>query len=101
MKKYELVPKAVKDLMSILGYTGKNSGREAAFDLEEVLSDAFSRLADYPGLGHKRHDLTSLELYFYTVDPYLIVYRRAVDPLQIVGVLHTSRDVKRLLQTRK
>jgi antitoxin ParD1/3/4/toxin ParE1/3/4 len=56
-----------------------------------------SRLAEMPLLGHLRQDLTDEGLRFWQVYSYLIVYRPETRPLQVVRVLHASRDVRRLL----
>lgn len=61
--------------------------------------DAFEGLADIPGKGHKRPDLTNRDVLFFSVYQYMIVYRRAT-LVEIVAVLHGKRDVKRLLKTR-
>ncbi len=61
---------------------------------------AFGGLAEFPGKGHLREDLTSLPLHFFLLDTYLIVYNRAASPLAIHAVLHTSRDVRSLLRKR-
>jgi plasmid stabilization system protein ParE len=37
------------------------------------------------------------DLLFFLVHSYLIVYRRDKLPLNVVRVLHSARDVKRLL----
>ena len=52
-----------------------------------------------PGKGHKRPDLTSRDVLFFSVYQYMIVYRRT-ELVEIVAVLHGKRDVKRLLKTR-
>jgi len=49
-------------------------------------------------LGHLRADLADESLRFWQVYSYLIVYRAEADPLQVVRVLHASRDVRTLLQ---
>ncbi len=61
--------------------------------------DAFETLADVPGKGHKRPDLTPRDVLFFSVYQYMIVYRRA-ELLEVVAVLHGKRDVKRLLESR-
>lgn len=61
--------------------------------------DAFEGLADLPGKGHKRPDLSSRDVLFYSVYQYMIVYRRAAT-VEIVAVLHGKRHVKRLLKRR-
>jgi antitoxin ParD1/3/4/toxin ParE1/3/4 len=55
------------------------------------------RLAEAPGLGHLRDDLTDEPLRFWAVYSYLIVYRPETDPLEIVRVLHGARDVRAVL----
>jgi plasmid stabilization system protein ParE len=61
--------------------------------------DAFEGLADGPGKGHKRPDLTSRDVLFFSVYQYMIVYRRAA-MVEIIAVPHGKRNVKRLLRTR-
>ena len=66
--------------------------------IQSELVDAFESLADVPGKGHKRPDLTNKDLLFFSVYQYMIVYRQAA-MVEIVAVLHGKRDVKRLLKT--
>ena len=54
----------------------------------------------FPHAGHCRRDLTEADVRFYPVYSYLIVYRPESSPLQIVSVLHASRDVPRILAQR-
>lgn len=67
--------------------------------IQGELVDAFETLADVPGKGHKRPDLTPRDVLFFSVYQYMIVYRRA-ELLEVVAVLHGKRDVKRLLESR-
>lgn len=62
--------------------------------------DAFEGLADVPGKGHKRADLTNRDVLFFSVYQYMIVDRRT-ELVEIVAVLHGKRDVQWLLKTRK
>ena len=55
-------------------------------------------LADRPGIGHLRADLSGDAFLFWPVLSYLVIYRPGTDPLQIVRVLHGKRDVRRLLE---
>ena len=54
-----------------------------------------------PLLGHKRLDLTKFPVLFLRAfpSPYMIIYRDRT-PLEIVGALHGSRSIKRLLRKR-
>jgi len=56
-------------------------------------------LADVPGKGHKRSDLTNRDVLFFSVYQYLIVYR-PTELVEIVAVLHGKRNVERLLKSR-
>jgi antitoxin ParD1/3/4/toxin ParE1/3/4 len=91
---------------------------DAAFDLEDIwefiaadsidqadrwiatLFDAFDQVARSPGIGHYRKDLTDLDVLFWPVGSYLIIYRQRHPEIQIVGVTQGSRDVPSFLRRR-
>lgn len=50
-----------------------------------------------PGIGHVREDLADKRHRFFPLGSYLIVYRSEAKPLQVVRILHASRDVQQLL----
>ena len=58
----------------------------------------FRKLANQPGIGHYRQDLTDEPFRFWSVGSYLIIYWTDTDPLEILRVMHSSRDIARLLQ---
>jgi len=60
---------------------------------------AFEGLAGVPGKGHRRPDLTSRDVLFFSVYQYMVIYRRT-GLVEIVAVLHGKRDVERLLKAR-
>lgn len=99
MKRYLVAPEAEGDLRQIWRYLLGEAGLAVANRIQGKLVDAFEGLADVPGKGHKRPDLTSRDVLFFSVYQYMIVYRRA-ELVEIVAVLHGKRDVKRLLRTR-
>ena len=99
MKRYLVAPEAENDLRQIWRYLRREASPAIADRIQGELVDAFENLAAVPGKGHKRSDLTSSDVLFFTVYQYMIVYRRAT-LLEIVAVLHGKRDVKRLLKTR-
>jgi len=99
MKPYLVAPEAEDDLRQIWRYLLEEAGLAIANRIQGELVDAFEGLADVPGKGHKRHDLTSRDVLFFSVYQYMIVYRRA-ELVEIVAVLHGKRDVKRLLKAR-
>ena len=67
--------------------------------IQAELLDAFGGLAEPPGKGHRRGDLTRRDVVFFSVYQYMIVYRRAAT-VEIVCVLHAKRNVKRILKER-
>ena len=52
-----------------------------------------------PARGHKRADLTTHDVLFFSLYQYMIVYRRRI-MVEIVAVLHGKRNVKKLLKNR-
>jgi len=71
---------------------------EAALKVYGALEEAFKLLAENPGVGHTREDLTDRPLKFWSVFSYLVVYDPASAPLTVVAVLHGARDVGQLLK---
>jgi antitoxin ParD1/3/4/toxin ParE1/3/4 len=68
--------------------------------VEAVIRDRIGFLAKNPHAGHWRRYLTSEAVRFFPVYSYLVVYRPAITPLQVVAVLHGRRDVERILRQR-
>jgi len=99
--RYTLAPEAARDLVEIWRYLKKESGQETADRVESVIRSKFVYLADFPAAGHWRRDLTSAEVRFFSVYSYLIVYRPETKPLEIVSILHGSRDVAGVLTERR
>ena len=99
MKPYVVSPDSESDLKQIWRYLLGEAGLAVANRIQGELVDAFEGLADVPGKGHRRPDLTNRDVLFFSVYQYMIVYRRR-STVEIVAVLHGKRDVKRLLKTR-
>jgi plasmid stabilization system protein ParE len=99
VKHYLVAPEAEDDLRQIWRYLLGEAGLAVANRIQEELVDAFEGLAGLPGKGHRRSDLTSRDVLFFSVYQYMIVYRRGA-LLEIVAVLHGKRDLKRLFKTR-
>jgi plasmid stabilization system protein ParE len=62
--------------------------------------EVFSDLAETPGIGHRRLDLTRLPLHFHFVAPYMVIYQRDRSPLAIHAVLHGARHLRKILRKR-
>ncbi|SPF55190.1 Plasmid stabilization system [Candidatus Sulfopaludibacter sp. SbA4] len=95
-----LAPQAARDLAQIWRYLKKESGQETADRIESIIRDKIAFLAEAPGIGHWRRDLTTADVRFFAVYSYLIVYRPETKPLQVVSILHARRDVERILAKR-
>jgi plasmid stabilization system protein ParE len=87
---------ALADLDEIWLYIAQDSV-EAADRVVERLYAAIHKLAENPGVGHKRQDLTNQAVRFWRVYNYLIVYRAEARPIEIARVLHGYRDIASLL----
>jgi plasmid stabilization system protein ParE len=72
------------------------------------LADAFSyafesgvrHLRQWPYTGHRRRDLVKEDVCFWFEDPFFLVIQITDETLSIIAVLHSSRDVSRILRQR-
>ena len=96
MAEYVLSAKALNNLESIRDFIAVEN-RQAADHIVEELFAAFEHLAEWPGSGHTRYDLTERDIRFWPVRSYLVVYRET-DPLQIIAILHGARDIPSIIR---
>jgi plasmid stabilization system protein ParE len=90
---------AETQLLEILDYLADES-ESAAVRVRHAIYDAIGKLAESPGIGHTRQDLTDRALKFWSVYSYLVVYDPESRPLTIIAVLHGARDVGDLLKDK-
>lgn len=95
--RFVLTEVAETQLLEILDYVADES-EFAAVRVRNAIYDAIGKLAERPGIGHKREDLTDRPLKFWSVYSYLVVYDPESRPLTIVAVLRGARDVGELLK---
>jgi toxin ParE1/3/4 len=95
VRKFELARRALGDLQDIWEFVSEDSFGAADRLLDEFYR-AFDQLAEMPGMGHRRQDLTNRDVLFWPVHSYLITYQPS-SPLRIVRVVHGRRDVKKFL----
>jgi len=96
MSKYPFTPQAVADLFEIWTFIAQDNPT-AADRVEEAVYRACNFLADSPLVERMRKDLTPLPVRFWVVQPYLnyiIVYNPEKEPLQIIRILHSARDLR-------
>ena len=99
MRPYVLSSAAVLDLEAIWEYIAQDN-MDAADGWIGKLFGAFEAIAQTPGMGHKREDLTSYPILFWPVGSYLILYRAERDPIEIVAVTQGARDIPAFLRLR-
>jgi plasmid stabilization system protein ParE len=95
MKRFKLSPEAAQDVQEIWAYTATDSIK-AARRLRLQILDACQKIAENPGIGHSRVDLTDKPVLFWPAGSYLIIYTTR-KPVEIVRVLHGARDIPNLL----
>ena len=65
--RYILAPQAARDLVQIWRYIKNESSEETADRVEFIMRDRFAYLAQFPGGGHWRRDLTDADVRFFSV----------------------------------
>ena len=96
MKLFILTPRAEQDVSDIWDYIADDS-IEAADRVLAALEKTVHRLSKNPGIGHMREELADRRHRFFLVYSCLIVYRFETNPLQVIRVLHATRDVQSIL----
>lgn len=94
MRRYLIAPIAEQDLEDMVTYIAEESPISAKKMLDRFF-DAMDNLAENPGMGHTRTDLTSKPVRFWPIGHYLIIYKDT-NPIQIVRVLSGYRDITNL-----
>ncbi len=95
-ERFVLTPAARSDLIEIDDYL-RSKSRRAADRVRAALREGMRKLAKRPQIGHLREDPANERLRFWSVYSYLIIYRAEVRPVQVVRILHASRDVRNVL----
>jgi plasmid stabilization system protein ParE len=91
--RYFLTASAVRDLDLIKEQLLDSGGKRVARYVFVQFREAFLFLGNNPQAGHRREDLTAAQLKFWSVFSYLIIYDPATQPVEILNVVHGSRDV--------
>lgn len=99
MKAYLLGSAVEADLNSIWDYIAQDN-IDAADRWISKPFDSFQAIADNPGIGHTRKDLTNLPIKFWPIGAYVILYRTKNKRVEIVAVTQGARDIPLFLQSR-
>lgn len=99
MPGYWLTPQARTGFQNIVDCVEDRFGARAAERVLDRLLDTFERLAESPGIGQHREDLTSDDrIRFWSVGPTLIAYRSVGDSIQILIIERGERDWEQLMK---
>jgi toxin ParE1/3/4 len=91
MVTYDFHPEVRVDLDEIWQFIAADNP-DAADRLIAEIVDAIDALVPFPGVGHRRPDLTGRPLRFIVVREYLIAYAPDEKPLWVVAVMHGRRS---------
>lgn len=97
MASYQMNSKAEEDLLGIWSYIAENSPASAT-KLIRTFHQHFILLAENARLGQARPDIAP-ELRYFPIKRYLILYRQISDGVEIMRVVHGSRNVGALFDT--
>jgi len=96
---YRISKRADRDLREILDYIARDSV-ETADRVDREFHAEFQKLAEMPGMGHRRADVKSKRYWFSSLYNYVIAYRIEKGILIVIRVVHGARDFKRLFRSR-
>ena len=100
MRALFLKPQATLDLLEIWNRLAEEN-IDAAIRFNLQVESDLEALRQSPGLGHFRRDLTKMEIRFWTVFSWFIIYRFDDEQVTIVRVIHGMRNVKTILKNLK
>jgi len=89
---------ALADLEGIWDHIGQAAGGTTASDFVADLLDAIERLAEMPGMGHRRADVRHPGYRFWSVKSYVIAYRADAQVLRVARIIHGHRDFRLLFR---
>jgi toxin ParE1/3/4 len=92
-------PRALADLAEIWAYIAEDSpDRADAF--VDLIDSKFQALSRRPGVGRRRPELSS-DIRSLTVGRYVVFYLPISGGIEIVRVLHGSRDIESIFENEQ
>ncbi len=88
---------AEEDLKDIWEYVAQHN-TEAASKLIKEITKRLAVLRDFPQAGREQHNLL-INLRSLAVKGYIIFYQPSEDGVEILRVLHGSRDIDRIFES--
>ncbi len=96
MNSYFITPQATQDLEEIHDFIVEDS-TSAALKLLDLFEEKFQMIAQSPEMGRKREEL-ALALRSFPAGRYVIFYRCGQNRIEVIRVLHGSRDIETILE---
>lgn len=94
---YQLRKEAQLDLEDIFDYSDEVFGLNIAVKYLNDLEAIFFNLCEYPNIGKNRSDI-QVGVYSFVHREHLILYKISETKIDILRVLHQSRDLPRFLK---
>ena len=94
MNRYKISQLAEQDLEDIWVYIAQSNQIAADKQIANILN-RLPMLAQFPDLGQMRDDLGE-KLRSFPLKPYIVFYTKLDDGIEVVRILHQSRDIDRL-----
>jgi len=94
--RYQLTETADGELEAILVNIAERDGLERALHVNKKFHEAFGKLAQTPGMGRARPQLTGAHARWWPVFKFLVVYEADDAGVIILRVVHGSRDLDQL-----
>ncbi len=98
MTSARFTPLALHDLKEIRDFIAKDKSGIAS-QYMAMLKRKCELLANTPGLGVQREEYCML--YKFPVDSYLIFYRPSQEDIDVISILHGSRDIDSLFNAQR
>src|ERR1700755_1712378 len=101
MPRYKRSLASKSDYLEIWLYVAEQSQSVNAADrVVSSFDEKLSLLASHPGMGPSREDIGP-GLRTFPVGSYLLIYRVIRNSIELVRVVHGSRDLRQLFRRRK
>lgn len=93
MNRYKISQLAEQDLEDIWVYLAQNNQIAGDNQIAKILN-RLPMLAQFPDMGETRDDLRE-KLRSFPIKPYIVFYTKLDDGIEVVRILHQSRDIDR------
>lgn len=96
--KFSLTESAVQDIEEIADYLAQQSNFDRAEQFVQKFNEQFSRIAQFPGLGRQRNEI-SPGIRSLPIDTYLLLYIATGANVEILRVVSGFRDLSGLFDS--